>query len=96
MEGPMEEAMMAFDADGNAAADNAAGANEQAQTPITVRTNFNPLAVFAPAVTTDSDGRALVSLTLPDNLTRYRIMAVAVNGCSNPWTLSNISTASTA
>jgi uncharacterized protein YfaS (alpha-2-macroglobulin family) len=71
----MEEESTAFD--GNAGGDNAAG---QAQTPITVRTNFNPLAVFAPVVQTDSDGRAVVEMTLPDNLTRYRIMAVAVNG----------------
>lgn len=49
-------------------------------TPIDVRTNFNPLAVFAPAVRTDGSGNADVTFTLPDNLTRYRIMAVAVAG----------------
>jgi uncharacterized protein YfaS (alpha-2-macroglobulin family) len=48
--------------------------------PITVRTNFNPLALFAPAATTGPDGRAQVSFQLPDNLTRYRVMAVAVAG----------------
>ncbi|MCB9159581.1 MAG: hypothetical protein H6644_06960 [Caldilineaceae bacterium] len=52
----------------------AAGADEA----ITVRSNFDPLAVFAPAVRTDADGRATVSFTLPDNLTRYRVMVVAV------------------
>ena len=46
--------------------------------PIDVRTDFNPLAVFAPAVRTDAQGNADVTFTLPDNLTRYRIMAVAV------------------
>ena len=54
---------------------DARGAQEQA---IRVRTDFNPLATFAPAVTTDSDGRAQVEVSLPDNLTRYRVMAVAV------------------
>ncbi|MGL4650364.1 MAG: alpha-2-macroglobulin family protein, partial [Caldilineaceae bacterium] len=45
--------------------------------PITVRTDFNPLALFAPAVTTDADGRATVEFKLPDNLTRYRVTVVA-------------------
>lgn len=53
---------------------------EQEGEAITVRTNFNPLATFAPAVTTDSNGRAQVDIDLPDNLTRYRIMVVAVAG----------------
>ena len=60
---------MAFDSGGSAAAQGGA---------ITVRSNFDPLAVFAPAVRTDADGRARVAFTLPDNLTRYRIMVVAV------------------
>ncbi len=47
---------------------------------IQVRENFNALAVFAPDVKTDSDGRATVKVKLPDNLTRYRVMAVAVAG----------------
>ena len=47
---------------------------------IRLRQNFNPLAVFAPAVSTDVHGRAEVKVKLPDNLTRYRVMAVAVAG----------------
>jgi uncharacterized protein YfaS (alpha-2-macroglobulin family) len=50
------------------------------QDPIRVRTNFDALALFAPTVTTDDNGQASVAVTLPDNLTRYRIMAVAVSG----------------
>lgn len=46
-------------------------------TPIDVRTNFNPLATFAPDVRTDAEGKAQVTYKLPDNLTRYRIMVVA-------------------
>jgi uncharacterized protein YfaS (alpha-2-macroglobulin family) len=48
--------------------------------PIRVRQNFSALATFAPAVTTDANGRAQVKVKLPDNLTRYRVMAVAVAG----------------
>ncbi len=50
---------------------------QQAAAPIDVRTNFNPLAIFAPAVTTDAAGKARVEFQMPDNLTRYRVMVVA-------------------
>lgn len=46
---------------------------------INLRSNFNPLAIFAPSVKTDSNGKATVDIKLPDNLTRYRVMAVAVD-----------------
>ncbi len=49
-------------------------------TAIKVRTDFNALALFAPAVATDAQGNADVPVKLPDNLTRYRIMAIAVAG----------------
>jgi alpha-2-macroglobulin len=44
---------------------------------IAIRSNFNPLAAFAPAVRTDASGRATVDVKLPDNLTRYRLVAIA-------------------
>lgn len=47
--------------------------------PIELRENFNALAVFAPSVKTDSNGRVTVDVKLPDNLTRYRITAVSVD-----------------
>jgi uncharacterized protein YfaS (alpha-2-macroglobulin family) len=47
--------------------------------PIRVRSDFDPLAVFAPQVSTDSQGMAQVPVSLPDNLTRYRVMVVAVD-----------------
>ncbi|MFV2038743.1 MAG: alpha-2-macroglobulin, partial [Acidimicrobiales bacterium] len=47
---------------------------------IAVRTNFDALAVFAPEVTTAADGTALIDVPVPDNLTRYRVMVVAVDG----------------
>ena len=52
---------------------------QAAAQPIRVRTDFNPLAVFAPSVTTDARGQAQVAVKLPDNLTRYRVMVVAVD-----------------
>jgi uncharacterized protein YfaS (alpha-2-macroglobulin family) len=56
------------------------GGEGQASTPIALRTDFAALALFSPSVRTDESGRASVPLKLPDNLTRYRIMAVAVAG----------------
>jgi uncharacterized protein YfaS (alpha-2-macroglobulin family) len=53
---------------------------QQPGNPINLRTNFNALAIFAPSVKTDSGGRATVDVKLPDNLTRYRIMAISVDG----------------
>ncbi|MFW5878270.1 MAG: alpha-2-macroglobulin family protein, partial [Myxococcota bacterium] len=48
--------------------------------PILLRSDLSALALFAPTVVTGSDGTAKVDLTLPDNVTRYRIMAVATDG----------------
>ena len=47
---------------------------------IRLRENFNALATFAPSVRTAVNGRASVRVKLPDNLTRYRVMAIAVAG----------------
>jgi uncharacterized protein YfaS (alpha-2-macroglobulin family) len=61
------------------AADAAGMAPGAAPEPIRVRADFNPLAVFAPQVRTDASGQARLSVKLPDNLTRYRVMVVAVD-----------------
>ncbi len=53
------------------------------QAPINVRSDFNPLATFAPVVRTGSNGEARVAIKLPDNLTRYRVMVVAVDEKGN-------------
>lgn len=55
-----------------------ARAEEGAKTPIAQRSNFNPLAAFVPAAISNAEGKISVPIKLPDNLTRYRIMAVAV------------------
>lgn len=57
--------------------DSGAGAADDAAA-IQVRTDFNPLAAFIPVATTGEDGRASLPIHLPDNLTRYRVMVVAV------------------
>lgn len=56
------------------------GAAATVDAPIVVRKNFSALAVFAPEVGTDAKGHAAVPVKLPDNLTRYRIMAVVSAG----------------
>lgn len=50
---------------------------EAAPQPIRTRADFDALALFAASVPTDAAGRAQVAVTLPDSLTRYRVMAVA-------------------
>lgn len=58
-------------------AGEASAAGEEA---VRLRAEFTPLATFAPEVPTDGRGRAAVTVKVPDNLTRYRVMAVAVAG----------------
>ena len=52
---------------------------EAADAPVILRENFGALALFAPNAKTDSSGKVAVEIKLPDNLTRYRITAVAVD-----------------
>ena len=61
----------------SAPAGPAFAAEEGAPEPIRMRTDFAALALFAASVPTDASGRAEVAVTLPDSLTRYRVMAVA-------------------
>src|SRR5262249_58016950 len=44
-----------------------------------IRSQFKTTVLFAPAVVTGADGKAEVEFTLPDNLTTYRIMAIAID-----------------
>src|SRR5439155_24127298 len=54
--------------------------SEEESQNIRLREDFNALATYAPSVPTDSNGRASVKVKLPDSLTRYRVMAIAVAG----------------
>lgn len=65
--------------------------NAAQQQPIRVRTDFNPLAVFAPAVKTDANGEAHIPVKVPDNLTRYRVMVVAVDSGGRQFGMSESS-----
>lgn len=58
----------------------AVGMTGDAGVEIRSRVNFNPLAVFAAVVVTNAAGRATVPVKLPDNLTKYRVMAIAASG----------------
>ena len=44
-----------------------------------MRRDFPDTAYWHPGVVTDAEGQAVVSLTLPDNLTRWRALARAVS-----------------
>ena len=68
---------VAFD---TASAKTVGGLAVEPGAPIDVRTNFDALAVFTPLVITDAAGKATIEVTLPDSLTRYRVMVVAVDG----------------
>ena len=55
------------------------GGHSELEQTISVRSNFNPLACWAPSSTTNSSGHVSFEFKLPDNLTRYRVWAVAAN-----------------
>lgn len=74
----------------SSAAAGSSGANGSARsaapakygTAIAERKDFAALALFVPSATTDANGRATIDVPLPDNLTRYRVMVVAVAGAT--------------
>ncbi|MEA5565352.1 alpha-2-macroglobulin [Anabaena sp. UHCC 0399] len=45
-----------------------------------VRTDFQALAYYNGSILTDADGKAQISLKLPDDLTTWRVMVVATDG----------------
>ncbi|MBT9585116.1 hypothetical protein IV102_17365 [bacterium] len=49
------------------------------ETPIRMRKDFSALAYYVPAAKTDREGRIKLPFKLPDNLTRYRVVALAVS-----------------
>lgn len=44
---------------------------------VSMRSNMTPLAYFATGIPTDSKGQGHVSFKLPDNVTQYRVLAIA-------------------
>jgi len=71
--------LAATDTAAPAAERSAQGAGSNGQ-PIQIREDFSELVTFEPTVVTGADGTATVDFDLPDSLTRYRVMAVAVDG----------------
>lgn len=63
-----------------AAEEPAAAPGAGSDVPIDLRTSFDALAVYAPSESTNADGTVTVDVPLPDTLTRYRVMAVAIDG----------------
>ncbi len=85
--GDADSADFVSDDSGPAPAEQASARNafggESAQadgSEIDERLDFDALAVFEPTVTTDAAGKATIDVPLPDSLTRYRVMVVAVDG----------------
>jgi hypothetical protein len=76
----VEEAMMEAPMAAEMEMADGMGGGDGAPVPqIAVRSDFNPLATFEAEVRTDANGKATVQIEVPDNLTRYRVMVVAVD-----------------
>lgn len=56
------------------------GGGDENDAPLQVRKNFVATALWLGTALTDAQGRVTAAVTAPDNLTRYRIMAVAAHG----------------
>lgn len=55
----------------------AKGKSEQNLSGISARTNFNETAFFYPQLETDSEGNVIVKFTVPEALTRWKMMGLA-------------------
>ncbi|MBI5243753.1 MAG: hypothetical protein HY922_08735 [Elusimicrobia bacterium] len=60
--------------------DRGGGGGAAGLSGIDLRSLFVPTAYWNPSVRTDKEGRANLDFTLPDNLSRFRLMAVAQAG----------------
>jgi uncharacterized protein YfaS (alpha-2-macroglobulin family) len=56
------------------------GGGEENNAPVKLRKNFIATPLWLASAVTDAAGQITADLTAPDNLTRYRLMAVAVAG----------------
>ncbi len=54
------------------------GGGDEAGADAALRKNFVATALWSAALNTDKDGRVTAKIKVPDSLTRYRIMAIAV------------------
>lgn len=53
---------------------------EKSANTLKIRNNFESTAVFRPDLVTDANGDVVVTFTLPDSLTTYRVTAVGISG----------------
>ena len=58
------------------------GGGDDAEASIPARKNFIATALWSASSTTDASGQVKASFTAPDNLSRFRLMAVAAEGAS--------------
>jgi len=86
------EEAVAEEAMADAAAEGGGGSGS-AGIEVDVREDLDALALFDPGAATDAAGRITVGFDLPDNLTRYRVMAVAVHGAERFGTAESAITA---
>lgn len=54
--------------------------SRSADSPLKLRSDFNPCAIWQPALITDANGRFSTTFKLPDTLTSYRVIATAIHG----------------
>ena len=92
LEGAIEEDMADDVASAEEASDDSGGA-VVAALQVDIRENLDALALFDPKAVTDARGRVTVDFDLPDSLTRYRVMAVAVDGATRFGTAESAITA---
>jgi alpha-2-macroglobulin len=59
------------------------GGGEENDAPMAVRKNFVATPLWLATAITDAEGKITANITAPDNLTRYRLMAVAVSGADH-------------
>lgn len=62
------------------------GGESQAAADTRIRTNFQPLAYYKGALITDASGNGSITFKLPDDLTTWRVLAVAVSGSGSSGT----------
>ena len=56
------------------------GGGDEAGADAALRKNFVATALWSASLVTDKDGRVSATFKVPDSLTRYRVMAIAVKG----------------
>jgi uncharacterized protein YfaS (alpha-2-macroglobulin family) len=66
--------------DENPGGDSGAAGDESLLNKVTIRKNFNPMPYYNPALEVGPSGTVTVPVKLPDDLTIFKIRAVAVSG----------------